>query len=204
MSLTKNESMSSLKLGRKIGQSLIVNWLVPVVLFTVLRYFISNDTTALAIVVSIPTVRLIGLWLLKHRIDWIGVLSFLGFTMALLATLLSGGSSLPLMLYHPIVTGTLGMAFVVSAILRKPLLLTLLKLMKPDKLERLEAPSFLKKITVSSALIGLLLISDAVAHIVMALTLPTGTFLVTSKFVTLGILAILVSIKWVVGRAKSN
>jgi hypothetical protein len=181
------------KPGRKLGISLVVNWLIPVVMFTVLRYFITNDTTTLALVVAIPAVRTIAVVVLRRRVDWIGVISVMGFAVALVVSVLSGGSSLPLKLYHPLLTGTLGLAFLISAVIKKPLLLTLLKFFKHSELELTNDPVFRKKITIMSVVVGLLLLADAVAHIIMALTLPTGTYLGMSKLVTIAMVGLLIN-----------
>lgn len=196
MSQRKDMEQPLHKFRNRFGISLLINWLVPVILYTVLRSLITNDTVALALVIAIPVARTITMFMFQHRLDWIGVFGILGFAMALVVSALAGGSSLPLKLYHPILTGTLGIIFMVSVIIRKPLLLLILRFLKRENLQQLDEPAFQKRVSMMSLVFGFLLLIDSLAHIVMALTLPTGTFLGMSKLVTIAILMIIVGLRW--------
>jgi len=204
MSQMKDMNQRIHKLKKRLGISLVINWLVPIIIYTVLRYFITDDTVTFAIVIAIPVVRTIFMFVLRHRIDWIGVFGIFGFAIALVISAFSGGSSLPLKLYHPILTGTLGVIFLISVIIKKPLLLPVLKFFKPGNLEQLDNPTFHNRLAMMSLVLGLLLLIDSIVHIVMALTLPTGTYLGISKLVTIAILVIVVGLRWLSSRRKLN
>jgi hypothetical protein len=204
MSQMKDMNQRIHKLKNGLGISLVINWLVPIILYTVLRYFITNDTVTFAIVIAIPVLRTIFMFVLRHRIDWIGVFGIFGFVIALVTSSFSGGSSLPLKLYHPILTGTLGVIFLISVIIKKPLLLSVLKYFKQGNLEQLDNPRFHNQLAIMSLVVGLLLLIDSLAHIFMALTLPTGTYLGMSKLVTIAILVIVVGLRWLSSRRKLN
>lgn len=179
---------------KKLFQSLAVDWLLPMVLVILLRGIFKSDTGALAIAGVIPVVRTIAIWIQRRRIDWIGILGALGFAMALFVTVLFGGSSLPLKLYHPVVTGIIGLAFLISAAVRRPLFIIILRVFKQGDQERFKSASSRKKFTIITAVFGLIFLVDAVIHIVMALTLPTVAFLAMSRVVTLiCVMAIVVS-----------
>lgn len=188
------------RLPKKMGLSLITSWLVPWVLYLLVRNFVANDATSLAIVGVIPAVRAITQWVWRRRVDWISAVGALSFAIALVVSILSGGSSLPFKLYHPVLTGTLGLAFLISAAFKKPLLLTLVKTFKQGDIEQFNNPSRHKKITLFTAVIGLVLISDAGIHIIMAINLPTSTFLLLSRIVTIAMVPILVGVRWIVQR----
>ena len=200
-----NEEMNKRlnEVRKKMGISLVISWLIPWILYMVLRMFFANDATALAITGVIPVVRtiVIGVW--RRKVDWIGVLGVLSFAVALAATALSGGSSLPLKLYHPVITGTIGLAFLISWAIRKPLLLTLIRMLKHGDPEQLSNPQSHTKFTIINAVVGLVFVIDAVAHIFMAFTLSTVTFLAMSKVVTIiCIIALVLGRMWIARRGK--
>jgi|GEM_PF-3138094 hypothetical protein len=199
-----NRSQRIHKTKNGLALGLVINWLVPVILYTVLRNFIKNDTITFALVTVIPVVRTIFMFLLRHRIDWIGVFGALGFAVALAVSAVFGGSSLPLKLYHPILTGMLGAIFLFSALIGKPILISILKVIKRVPLEQLDDPKFRKRITMMSAVLGILLLLDALVHIIMAFTLSTGAFLGMSRLVTIVILVIVVGLKWLNSRRILN
>lgn len=188
------------RLPQKMGLSLITKWLVPWVLYLSVRNLIANDATSLAIVGVIPAVIAITQWVWNRRIDWISAVGTLSFAVALVVSTHSGGSSLPLKLYHPVMTGTLGLAFLISAAFRKPLLLTLVKVFKQGNIEQFNNPLRHKKITLITTVVGLVLLGDAGLHIFMAINLPTSTFLLLSRAVTIAMVAILVGVRWIVQR----
>lgn len=143
------------------------------------------------------------LWAWRRRVDWIGVLGVLGFAGAFAVSALSGGSSLPLKIYRPVLTGTIGLVFLFSVVMKSPLLITLLWAFKHGDPERFSNPANHRKFTIFTAVFGFVFLVDAVVHIILALTLPTGTYLVMSRVVTwAGILVMVVSGKLIVRRNK--
>lgn len=191
------------KIGKKLWINLAVNWFVPLVLVILLRSIYHNDTIALAIAGLIPIVRTAVIVVWRRRIDWIGVLGVLGFAGAFTVSTLSGGSSLPLKLYHPVVTGVIGLTFLGSVAIGKPLMVIILQTFTHSGIERLSNLESRKKLTNTTVLVGFVFIIEAVIHIVMALTLSTVTYLFMSRIVTLvGILVLVASRKLIVQRNK--
>jgi hypothetical protein len=175
---------------RKSVLSLAVNGLVPLIVYTLSRHFFTNDTTALAIAGAIPAVWIIALWGWRRRVDWIGVLAVFGYIVAFAVSAFSGWGSLPLKIHGSLLTGTIGLVFLISAVMRKPLLLPLLQVFTrsdPERSSFFETvssnPASYRKFTVLTGVIGFVLLSDAVVYIILALTLSTGTFLVISRVV---------------------
>lgn len=186
---------------KKLIPKLIVNWQVPLLVYMLLSNTFSNDTTALAVAGVIPALWTIVLWLWHRQVNWIGVITILGLSMAIAVSALSGGGSLPLKLYHPMIAGTAGLIFLISVVIRKPLMIVLLKRFKVGDPERFESPAINRKVTIVTAVFGSLLLLDAIIHAIMALTISTGTYLIMSRIVMIAMVAILFfASKWVMRR----
>jgi hypothetical protein len=104
------------------------------------------------------------------------------------ASLVWGGSSLPLKLHEAVLTGTVGLACLISAALGKPLHLVLVNLFarqgKTGERTRDDAkPRPSGGSAVVTLMIGTTFLVHAIVHVVLALTLPTSTFLVASRVV---------------------
>jgi hypothetical protein len=180
---------------------LIINWLVPLLLYMLLRNTFSNDTTALAVSGVIPAIWTIVLWLWHRQVNWIGVIAIVGLLIAIVFSALLGGGSLPLKLYHPVISGTVGLIFLISVVIRKPLMIVLLKKFKAGDPNRFSNPVINRKVTIVTAVFGSTLLLDALIHIMMALTLSTGIYLFMSRIVTIAMLVILFfTSKWVMRR----
>ncbi len=185
----------------KLVKKLIINWLFPLLLYLLLRTFFSNDTIPLAIAGIIPAIWTIILWLWRRQINWIGLFAIIGLFIAIVVSALSGGSSLPLKLYHPLIAGIAGFIFLISVIIKRPLLTLLLRKFRVGDPERFNNPSINKKVTLVTGVIGAILLADALIHIIIALTLTTGTYLFMSRVVTIAFLVILYfASKWVMRR----
>jgi hypothetical protein len=186
---------------KKLIISLIFNLMVPWVLYAlILRPLFNNDAAPLAISTSIPVIRTLILLALRRKIDWIGVIGAFSFSIAIVASIYYGGSSLPLKIIHPIILGILGLIFLVSVLLKRPLLLIIVKRLRPD---RLGNPIAHKKLTVMSVMFGGILLIGSITHIIMALTLSTSVYLATSHIVTwITIIALMVSGKVIAPRIK--
>lgn len=164
---------------------LIVNWLVPLLLYIIMRNIFSNDTIALAVAGAIPAIWTIILWMWSRKVNWIGVIAVLGLFIAMVVSALSGGASLPLKLYHPMIYGAVGLILLISVVIKKPLMIVLLKKFKVGDSERFSNPSINRKITISTAMLGTVLLLNAIIHIFIALTLSTGAYLIISRIITL-------------------
>lgn len=192
-----NQSFNNVR--KKLWMNLAVNWLVPLVLVILLRRIYHNDTIALAIAGAIPIVRTAAILTWRHRVDWIGVIGAMGFITAFIVSMLWGGSSLPLKLYHPLATGIIGLILLISAILRRPLLIIILQKLKHVDSERFNNQENYKKFAILTAFLGLVLVIDSVIHIIIAITLPAVTYMAVSKAITLAVIfLIIIGRKWIV------
>ncbi|PFG46292.1 hypothetical protein ATK36_1260 [Amycolatopsis sulphurea] len=183
---------------RRMAPSLIVNAVVPLALYLLLRTPV-GEVPALAIGASVPLLVTVGEFAVQRRIDPIGVGSIAGFTVLLVVLALSGGSELVLKLRDTLLTGPVGIVFLGSALIGKPLLPVLMRFAGKRGAEsegRLTGVARQRALTVLTALIGGMLVLHALAILMLALLLPTATFLTVSQpagwaVIGLGVLACL-------------
>ncbi len=169
----------------KLIPSLVINWLIPIVLYSFLRSYVATDTVALAISGAVPTLWVMIQMFRIRRIDWIGLLGAAGFGAACFISFLSGGESLPIKLYHPIVACLIGVIALVSVVIQKPLGLVLIRSLKIGNPGFFNSPAARRKFTLATVIFGMLLIVDGIIHVIMALSLSTSVFLIWSKIVSL-------------------
>ncbi len=181
-------------------QSVAINLLGPFVLYMLLRSVFTSDATALALAGAVPTVRTMALWVMRRRVDWIGLYAILGFAIGVAVLVLSSGNELLLKIHDQLLIGTVGFVLLVSALFNKPLLVPLVQLFSQSQLEQARSPS----ISIATGSFGLILLGNAIAHVVMALTLPTETFLVMSRMVTFVLLGSALALSWWVRRRAAG
>ena len=127
---------------------------------------------------------------LTTRLDPIGLISAAGFAVAVLVSVLAGGSTVALELREPAVTGIIGLACAVSVAVRRPLHLVVLRSMgrrNPQAAQIASDPASLRKSAVITVLAGAICLAHAAVVTALALTLPVGTFLAVSHPVGLSI-----------------
>jgi hypothetical protein len=189
------------RLGRQRQRVLALRMLLcavgPLVVYTVLRSYVKSDAVALAIGGAIPAVWVLVLAVWRRRLDWIALVAVVLFALAIVLSLLSGGSSLPLKIRGAVVTGAFGLACVVSVVAGKPLpLLVVQRRARRDPeagrlaQRALADPVRRHAITVLTALIGITLLAAAAMRVILAATLSTSTFLSVSSIAQWAVIAI--------------
>lgn len=134
------------------------------------RPLVHSDAAGLGIAGAVPAAWTIALVLWRRRVDLWAVLTSAGFALSCIASLLAGGSSLPLKLHEAAVTFLLGVILLGAVLARRPLPVgPVLKVPHTDW--RLE--------TALNAMIGAFL----VLHVLLTLTLPTATYLTVGRAV---------------------
>jgi hypothetical protein len=159
---------------------LLLNAALPLAVYALLRPHVDGEVTALAVAGGIPVVITLARLVRDRRLDPIGALAVAGFGAALLVSWLSGGDTLVLKLQDSVVTGPLGLACLASVAVRRPLSLVLLRRLargNPRLRARVTHPGHQRAATVLTALLGTTMLLHAVARLVLALSVPTGTFL---------------------------
>jgi hypothetical protein len=175
---------------------------VPLVVYLLVRPHTGNDAAALAVAGGIPATFAVARFAWRRRIDPVGLVIVAGFGIAVLVSALTGGSSLVLKVRDAVPFGAIGVAFLLSAAVGKPLLGPLLQRAGRGG----QLPS--SWLTVGTVIIGLTLTVDAVARVALALVLKTSTFLAVEHEASWSILALGAAALWftrrrATGRARS-
>jgi hypothetical protein len=178
---------------RNLIIDLVIDSFIPFCLYLVLEHIGLSSLNALAISGAIPVVHTIALGISQRKLNWIGIISAIGFLVEYVSALWLGGNTLFLKINDLLLTGPLGAVLLISALAGKPLLLLVGRLVASDQSAptgRPSDPASRKHVTRVTAGLGLLLIAHAALGIVLAVILPTTTFLVVSKILTWSLLAI--------------
>lgn len=155
--------------------------LAPVLAYAIVRPLVGSDALALGIAGAIPVVYSIGLAAVRWRIDPLALLTAIGFSLACLASVLAGGSSLPLKLHEAAITFGIALVTLVAVVIGRPL----------PAGRFLRVPSATRAIdSALGAMIGGFLVLHALVHLALAVSLSTGSYVVASRVVDWGTLAI--------------
>lgn len=167
------------ELLRRLLPSVVGNVAAPLVAYLVLKSVVGSEVVALAISAAIPLLVTVGGFAVRRRIDPIGVVAVAGFVVMLVVLALTGGSELVLKLQEAVFTGPLGLVVLGSAVIGKPLVLVLQRY--ADRDPGAVPPRQRKAMTVLTVLIGALLVVHAGVLLVLALWLPTTTFVTVGR-----------------------
>jgi hypothetical protein len=189
---------------RRLLPSLVLNVVLPLLAYWLLRTAVGSDVVALGIGAAIPVVATAVGFAWRRRVDPIGIAAIVTFAVLLIILALTGGAPLVLELHDAVLTGPLGLIFLGSVAVRKPLLLVVRRVMarrlategatRPSS--TLSGADERSALSVLTALIGGILLVHALLILVLALTLPIPTFLAVGRpigwvVIALGILAVL-------------
>ena len=162
---------------------LLVMLLLPLVAYLLIRAFVGSPARALALSEAIPTGWLLLIGVTQRRLDRGALVSALTVAVALALYAFTGGDPLALELRRGAVTGSLGIAILVSVAIRRPLLLLVAEhaaKMGPEQQPEIEArlaePQRRRALSILTAIIGLSLTFDGATQTGLALTVPTGSF----------------------------
>ena len=161
---------------------LLVMLLLPLVAYLLIRAFVGSPR-ALALSEAIPTGWLLLIGVTQRRLDRGALVSALTVAVALAAYAFTGGDPLAMELRRGAVTGSLGIAILVSIAIRRPLLLLVAEhaaKMNPEQQPVIEArlaePQRRRALSILTAIIGLTLTLDGATQTGLAFTVPTGSF----------------------------
>ncbi len=172
--------------ARRVAVATVVAGIAPVVTYAFVRPRVESNAVALAVTFAVPVAwaGLAALW--QRRLDLDGSLTIGAYGLALIVTVLSGGSALPLKLHAAAETGAVGVACLVSVALRRPLLLLALRYAarrgnRRRATWRRAAPGpALHTFSVITVLVGLGFLVEAASQVALALVLPTMVFVAVS------------------------
>jgi hypothetical protein len=173
---------------------LLAGLVLPWVAYLIIRALTGSAIGSLAITDAVPSAWLLGVGIARRRVDPIAVLSATTVMVALAAYALTGGDPLALKLRRGAVTGTIGIAGLASVVLGRPLLLLVAEnvaKLNPDRPElaaRLAQPERRKAVTILTAIIAATFAIDGASQIVLALTVPTASFVADSTGARIAVL----------------
>jgi hypothetical protein len=171
---------------------LLAGLLLPLLAFVVMVQSLGNATEALAITDAVPLLWVIAYGAWRRRIEPIGLTATGVFAVALLLTIASGGSSLPLELHRAVFPGLAGTACLISLAARRPLLSKLAQARTGATVETrpdLDSPGARRSLTTLTAVIGITLFADAAAQVILAFAVSTSTFGVVARVASYLIIA---------------
>jgi hypothetical protein len=190
--------------GRLIlALDLLVNFLMPWLLYRASRPNV-DETHAIMISAGAPMVWGLVQFARSRKVDLFSILSLGGiaFSFAIFAL---GGSPKVLLVRESLIVGAIGVVFLVSALIRRPLMFALIRgivesmpqgengklAQARDELKSYAgAPWFGRLMTAMTVAFGLLGITEMAARIALAFTLPTERFLLVAPFVRYGIASV--------------
>ena len=184
--------------GARVGVEVAVNGLLPFVIYTLTDPQL-GDVGAL-IASSVPPVLWSAVEFARHRrVDALSILVLAGIVFSLLALLGSGGARF-LQLRENLVTGAIGLVFLVSLAIRRPLIFYLARATmlrnSADEAANFEqmkdSTRFRRTVTTMTLVWGLGLIGRTIAACILVFNVPIPTYLILSPilgYATMGALA---------------
>lgn len=183
--------LSSRPAWRQFAPSLVISLVAPFLVYLVAQSYVDSQTTAFAIGASIPVLWTLGRFAVQRKVDPIGVFSVVVFGLALLVTWLTGGSPLVLELRDAAPTGVLGLACLVSVLVRRPLIhaaMTFFGRWNPALAVRAQRTAATS--TATTTIVGLVLVVHAAVLTAMALTMSVSAYLGLHQVVGYSILGV--------------
>lgn len=174
---------------------LLTGLALPLGAYTIIRVVLGSATGALAITEGVTALWLIAVAIARRRLDPVAVLSTATVAIALAVYALTGGDPLALKLRRGAVTGTVGIAALVSVGLGRPFLVLVSEHVaklnpqrRPEIDARLSDPRRRRGLTILSTIIGATFTLDGATQIALALTVPTGSFVADSTAARIAVL----------------
>ncbi|MBV9846758.1 MAG: hypothetical protein JOZ47_17080 [Kutzneria sp.] len=173
---------------RRFVPSIAFNAVVPLLIYTLARPYFTSDVPALIIAGAFPLLLTIGGFVARRKLDVIGVLSVAGFLVAVGAQLLISDDGLIVKVQGTLVTGPIGVIFLLSALVGKPMIQVIFQFLARRN-PAIRVPTKRRALAITLILGGMFTLC-AVVTVILALSLPTPVFLAVSNPVGLGIVAL--------------
>ncbi|MFM9279764.1 VC0807 family protein [Paenibacillus jiagnxiensis] len=184
--------MNRKKVFKGVVIAFVINGVLPLLIYKLLEGRTSN-TTALMIAMLIPLGDTLYHLIVRRKLDIFAAFMAAGFILSLLATLL-GGSEKLILLRESFVTGIMGMFFLGSLLLEKPLIYHFaLRFTVGDNPDRQSSfaenwkLSYIRKVfRIMTLGWGIALVAEAAVKGVLVYTLSITSFLAVSSLVMYG------------------
>ncbi len=179
---------------------LAVALLLPLAGYLLAHALVGSSATALLIITCGPAVWLLGSWVARRRLEPVAAVTLATTILAVVTYALTHGDPLALELRRGAVTAPMGLAALTSVVLRRPLLLLLAQQRaqaSPEVAARLADPQRRRFLSGLTAIVGLFLAADGLTQFVLALTVPTGSFVAASTMARVTVLGVgLIATVW--------
>jgi len=175
--------------------SVLISGLAPVLSYFLIRPRVGNDVAALAIAWFIPVLWTLGSSLWRRRLNVLGMLGVAAYGITLVISIFTSAGSLPLKLHHAVVGGLVGVVFLGSVAVGRPILLIIARRVGDNSRQqesisrRLEGPGVRQSMTRLTQYIGVVALIDATLQSALALSLPTSSFLIATTVVHIAVVA---------------
>jgi hypothetical protein len=178
--------------GLSVATEAMVNFILPIIIFDLAKPHL-GDVRALIASSGPPIVWSLGLLAVKRRLDALSMLVLAGIALSLLAVL-GGGSVRFLQLREKLVTVAIGVVFLTSAAIRKPLIYYLARatVMRRSASEAeafvalRDNPHFRRVMTVMTLVWGCGLLAEAAVSTALVFQLSVHDYLVFSPMLGYG------------------
>lgn len=189
---------------------LIAGLVLPWLAYLIISRLIGSAIGALAITDAVPATWLLVVGIVRRRIEPVAALSAATVFIALAAYAITGGDPTAIKLRRGAVTGAIGVAALTSMALDRPLLLLVAQNVaklhpdRPDLSARLREPRRRRMLKTLTAVAGTTFAADGLSQIILAVTVPTSSFVADStgaRIVVLGTGAV-ITIRYL--RAQEN
>ncbi|HEY2052239.1 MAG TPA: VC0807 family protein [Caulobacteraceae bacterium] len=183
--------------GRGAATELLVNFALPFAVYDLTKPRL-GDAHALMVSSAPPIIWAIVEFVRRRRVDFISMFVLAGIALSLLA-MLGGGSVKFLQLRERLVTAVIGLAFVISALIRRPLIYEFarasMRRNQSDQLAQFEArrneAGFRRAMTTMTLVWGFGLLAEAAVSVVLVLKLTIKQYLIVSPIVGYSVAGIL-------------
>jgi hypothetical protein len=171
----------------------VVNWAGSTAVFFFLAHSWNNEVVALTVAVGVPIGWTLGRFILHRKIDPVGTLTAIGYAIAVVFTLLTNGNPLAVELHDVAATGALGVACLISVVVRRPLHLLLMDLLasRHGRYQPHTDSRARRRIsTVITMILGCTMVTHTAVEVILAITVPPSTFMILRYIVGLPVLGL--------------
>lgn len=181
---------------RMLAPNLLVAGVLPVIAYGVLRPHVASDATALALVLVFPVAEIVFERVRRGRFDPIGIIALVGIALGLVGAVAFSGNATMLKVRESMLTGVFGVVCLVSLATRRPAMFYMGRLFAtggdPTRMAEFNEiwifPTAARRFRMVTAVWGVALVAEAVVRTILAVTIPTQSFLVISQIVNWAVL----------------
>ncbi|PCS01512.1 VC0807 family protein [Lactococcus fujiensis] len=199
---------------RNLTVSFIVAFILPVIAYGILKWLHYSDTMALGVATAFPVLLTIYSAIRKRKINPIGLVAVCGFLISILAVYLTNGNDMAFKLWHPILTGAIGIVLLFSAAINHPIMGILSRNKVKAALEEevydteedkaADLAEMHRFFMIYTLFMGIVFALHATLTIMLALAVGTTQFVLLSKGIDIGSIIILAGGIYLINRRLSE